>query len=196
MQMCGLDEAGRGALAGPLVAAAVVINAPIAKAIRSRGTKIKDGKLLKSIQREKIVELIKTSGAEIFVEVISTRQINNHGIGWANKEIFRRLIRKVAADRYIVDGNLKIRQARSIVDADATVLEVILAGIVAKVARDELMREIHTAFPHFGWKQNKGYGTQAHIEAIHHHGICRYHRTVFVNTALMNKHHGQGGTGH
>src|SRR3989338_11162235 len=108
MQKSGLDEAGRGALAGPLVAAAVVINEPIEKAIRERRERIKDGKLLKPAQREKIYSLIKDVGAEIFIEIISARQINNHGIGWANKEIFRRLIKKVSADSYIVDGNLKI----------------------------------------------------------------------------------------
>ena len=186
MQKSGLDEAGRGALAGPLVAAAVVINEPIEKAIRERRERIKDGKLLKPAQREKIYSLIKDVGAEIFIEIISARQINNHGIGWANKEIFRRLIKKVSADSYIVDGNLKIRKAQSIVDADATVLEVILAGIVAKVARDALMREIHDGFPHYGWSVNKGYGTKSHIEALKQYGPCRYHRSVFVTTALSS----------
>lgn len=179
MIVCGLDEAGRGALAGPLTAAAV---SNLQFSIRN--LKLKDGKLLTGQQREKIYKRLKKSGAEIQMEVISTRSINNHGIGWANREIFKRLIRKIPADRYIVDGNLKIRKAESIVDADATIPEVILAGIVAKVERDKIMRRLHKEFRHYHWKVNKGYGTSKHLEALKKCGPCRYHRSVFVTTAL------------
>lgn len=186
MRVCGLDEAGRGALAGPLVAAAVVLK-------KELKIKTKDGKLLRHDQREKIYRALKKSGAEIWVESVSTRQINNHGIGWANKEIFRQLIKKIEAEKYIVDGKLKIKvrgksdRIKSVVDADATVPEAILAGIAAKVERDRVMRQLHKEFRRYHWKINKGYGTQKHLEALRKYGPCRYHRSVFIATALNAK---------
>lgn len=177
MRLCGLDEAGRGALAGPLVAAAVI----------GQVSKIKDGKLLSPNQRNEIYSRLKKSGAQIYIETISSRSINNHGIGWANKEIFKRLIKKVLADKYIIDGNLKIKGAQSVVNGDATIPEVILAGIVAKVERDKIMCQLHKSFHRYHWEVNKGYGTLKHIEAIKNHGPCRYHRVVFVTTALRQK---------
>ncbi len=174
MKLCGLDEAGRGALAGPLVASAII----------GKLSRIKDGKLLKAEERQKIYRRLKKSGAEIYVEVISVRSINNHGIGWANRVIFKRLIKKIVADKFIIDGNLKIRGTESIVDADATIPEVILAGIIAKVERDKIMRELHKKFRRYHWKINKGYGTRKHLEALKKYGPCHYHRSVFVTTAL------------
>ncbi len=189
-RICGLDEAGRGAVAGPLVAAAVILASPPAKIAHLSETPLKDSKLLKSGQREKLCRALLRTGAEVSLEVISARQINNRGVGWANREIFKRLIRKVTADKYIVDGNLKIKvqgkseRIRSQVAADATIPEVILAGNVAKVERDKIMSDLHKDFRRYHWKINKGYGTKKHLGAIRQYGTCRYHRTVFVTTAL------------
>ena len=118
--------------------------------------------------------------------MISARQINNRGMGWANKEIFKRLIRKVEADKYIIDGNLKIKKAVSIVKADTKIPEVMAASIVAKVTRDKLMRELHKKHPKYGWKTNVGYGTRYHIGAIREFGVVHYHRSVFVRSAIKN----------
>lgn len=189
--ICGLDEAGRGALAGPLVAAAVMLHAS-RKTISTRaGSPLRDGKLLSAKQRGKIYSVLKQLESNISVEVISTRSINNHGIGWANREIFRRLIKKIDAESYIVDGKLKIgrikgktKKVTSVVDADATIPEVIAAGIVAKVERDRIMHTLHKEFPKFGWKQNAGYGTPDHIRALQLNRVSKYHRGVFVTTAL------------
>lgn len=187
--LCGLDEAGRGALAGPLVAAAVILNSqelPL-------NLPLKDGKLLTQEQRNKWHSALLKLKVQITTEIISARQINNHGIGWANKEIFRRLIKKVSADKYLVDGNLKLGRLNgktgkvfSQVDADANVPEVILAGIVAKVERDKIMAELHLKYPDYNWKQNAGYGTRTHLEAIKMFGKTRFHRDVFVTTAFKN----------
>lgn len=190
-RLCGLDEAGRGALAGPLVAAAVILPCCRNTISRRANITLRDGKLLRAPQRQKIYSVLKKLKAEIFVEVISTRSINNHGIGWANREIFRRLIKKIKSGRFIVDGNLKLgriagktNKVKSVVDADATIPEVIAAGIVAKVERDKIMSGLHNKFPHFGWKKNAGYGTPAHITAIRKYNTTRFHRGIFVTTAL------------
>lgn len=193
MRICGIDEAGRGALAGPLVAAAVVLPYSINKISRLTRIKVRDGKLLTAQARRKIYRALKKVKAEIFTEVISSRKINNHGIQRANREAIRSLIKRVEAHRYIVDGKLKLgriagktHKVRSVVDADATIPEVILAGIVAKVERDKIMSALHKQFPHYGWRANAGYGTRKHIEAIQIYNMTYYHRSIFVTTALRN----------
>jgi ribonuclease HII len=189
--ICGLDEAGRGALAGPLTAAAVVIpdgNFPI-----PRDIKIKDSKLLNSRQRNKVYRWIVRKKIPHAVETVSARQINTRGIGYCNKLVFKKLIKKITADEYIVDDKIKIKSAKrkvkSVVDADAQILPCILAGIVAKVTRDKLMTELgrQPRFKKYRWRINKGYGTKTHLEALKKHGKSRYHRDVFVTTALRGK---------
>lgn len=183
MKICGLDEVGRGALAGPLVAAIA--------AIPKAGLKLKDSKMLSKKRREELYREIMASGAETAVEIITVRQINNKGIGWANKEIFRRLIRKVRADRYIVDGNLKLycrnSKVKCVIKADKTRKSVMAAAIVAKVTRDRLMTNLHQKFPGYGWNKNVGYGTKDHIDAIKLRGTVQFHRDVFVTTVLKNE---------
>jgi len=193
-RICGIDEAGRGAIAGPLVAAAVILRCSIRKLRRVAKTPIRDGKTLTKGQRERIYLALKRLGAEMHIEVISTRQINNRGIQRANREVIRRLIKRIDADRYIVDGRIRLGRIRgktekiqTIVDADATIPEVILAGIVAKVKRDAIMRELDRTYPQYCWKVNAGYGTQAHINAILTCGMVHYHRSIFVTTALRKK---------
>lgn len=193
-RVCGIDEAGRGALAGPLVAAAVILLCPIYKIQRAAKTPIRDGKTLTKVQRERIYRALTTLGAEVNVEIVSARRINSRGIQRANRQAFRSLIKRVKADRYIVDGRIRIGRVRgkthkiqTMVDADATIPEVILAGIVAKVERDKIMRELDHEYPQYKWRSNAGYGTHKHIEAIIRHGTTRYHRSIFVTTALRSK---------
>ena len=184
MKICGLDEVGRGALAGPLVGAATILNSQIP--IHN----LNDSKRLNRKQRERLFQEIVNSGAEIAVEIISARQINNRGMGWANKEIFKRLIKRVNADRYIIDGNLQVKvkglskRIKSVIKADQTRKCVMAASIVAKVTRDEHMRKLHNEHVMYGWEKNAGYGTKVHIEAIKEYGVVKYHRDVFINTAL------------
>jgi len=185
--ICGLDECGRGAWAGPLVAAGVVLS----KSANQLTNKLKDSKKLNERQRKNIYKLILKHAKVVEVEIISTLQINNQGIGWANKEIFRRLIRKIEAHKYIVDGNLKFGRiknkkdkVKSMIKADSIIAEVMAASIVAKVTRDKLMHELHMKYPRYGWISNVGYGTKVHLKAISEQGICRFHRGVFVTTAL------------
>jgi len=123
-------------------------------------------------------------------ETIDVPEINEYGIGWANKELFIRLIQKTDASSYIIDGNLKVTVAqkniRSVCDADATIKEVMLAGNIAKVTRDHMMSAYAKQYPEYGWDHNAGYGTRGHIEAILKYGITPYHRIQFVKSALSH----------
>ncbi len=176
MIICGLDECGRGPLAGPIVAAAVILHKPI------RG--LNDSKQLKMEQRQRLFgKIIKNS--HYCVEMISVRQINSRGIGWANKVLFKRLSQKLKADKYIADGNLRLgKKIQSVVKADTKIQEVMAASIVAKVTRDKLMRALHEEFPNYGWQSNMGYGTKFHIASLKKHGPSIHHRKLFIRNAL------------
>jgi ribonuclease HII len=189
--ICGLDEVGRGALAGPLVAAAVIVSREQERTINKAGLHVRDSKILTAGQREKIALYADHIGIRHSIETISARIINNHGIGKANRVIFTNLIRRMDADLYIVDGNLRwgsVRPGhkviRSVPKADTNILPVMLAGIIAKVFRDRLMAGLHDRYPDYGWDRNAGYGTKIHIERLRTHGMCPQHRLVYVATAL------------
>lgn len=174
----GLDEAGRGAFAGPLVAACVVL--------KNENIFLRDSKKLSFLQREKAFVEISNNALLIDVEVINVHDINNFGLGRANIQIFENLITRNRGTKYIVDGNLKFQNKKitSMIDADAKIPGVMAAGIVAKVTRDRIMQKLHKEFPSFDWFNNKGYGTKFHIEALRQFGLTPHHRIQFVNTAL------------
>jgi ribonuclease HII len=191
MKICGLDEAGRGPLAGPLVAAGVILNAKF----RIYNLKLNDSKKVSQEKRERLYKAIVESGSIVKHEVISARQINNRGIGWANKEIFKKLIKRIDADKYIVDGPTSLfgnlgatlgvkKNIVFMVRADQKIKCVMAASIIAKVTRDRIMLKLHGEHPQYKWNVNMGYGTSDHIEAIKQYGVVRYHRDVYVSTVL------------
>lgn len=189
--ICGLDEVGRGALAGPLVAAAVILPADFSTRLGPLVRFLRDSKTVPAARRDELASVILAHALAVETVVIAVEQINARGIGWANREAFRRLIARIAADEYIVDGRVRppaprerAARVRCLVRADATVPEVSAASIVAKSRRDAIMRALHGEFPDFGWRHNVGYGTKAHIAALHAHGPSPHHRRVFVATAL------------
>jgi ribonuclease HII len=189
--ICGLDEAGRGALAGPLVVAAVAM--PVSFNFRHVAPDIvvKDSKLLSTSQRMLAYHVIERFSYRIAFEVISAEEINRSGINWANTEGFRRLIQDVKADQYIIDGRWKMPDlgakasiTQCMVHADESIPAVMAAGIAAKVKRDLIMQQLHLQYPLYQWSTNTGHGTQQHINAIKTHGLCGEHRLQFVRTAL------------
>ncbi len=135
--------------------------------------------------------MIRDIALVLTIESISVEEINAQGIGWANRTVFERLIMRIDAGRYIVDGNLKLanlgrraRRVRSIVRADETEQAVSAASIIAKVTRDRIMCDLHGDFPVYGWDHNAGYCTKMHLDALRQHGPCVHHRHRFVTTAL------------
>lgn len=191
--ICGIDEAGRGPLAGPIVAAALVIPSDFdIQAI--------DSKKLSEKRREAWADEFQERHPQIQTAVvqISVAEINTKGIGWANKEIFRRLILQLEADIYLVDGNLKLFQGfsphelapfgdkvsrvQNEIKGDERIPVIAAASILAKTHRDRIMRELHQTYPQYHWDKNKGYGSAQHISAIRTFGNTLHHRQQFVAT--------------
>lgn len=192
---CGLDEVGRGALAGPLVAAAVVLPVDIVERLGSLARFLRDSKTVPRARRAEVVAVVRHAALALAVAEISVAQIDAHGIGWANREAFARLIAAIGAEEYIVDGRVRphapperAARVRCLVRADALVPAVSAASLVAKVHRDTLMAGLHERFPLFGWVHNVGYGTPAHLAALRAHGPTPEHRELFVATALGEGH--------
>lgn len=176
-RLCGMDEVGRGAFAGPLVAAAAVLPH------RFRHPLLRDSKLLTAEQREVADAAIRRAALAVHVVQASAAEINERGIGWANVEVFRRLVDLVEADGYCADGNLRIRARRPVqcvIGGDRLVPAISAASIVAKVHRDALMRRLHAATPQYEWASNKGYGAPEHRAALLIHGPHAEHRALWV----------------
>jgi ribonuclease HII len=190
-QLCGLDEAGRGPLAGPLVAAGVIFPPDFVFAEVFPAIKFGDSKQLSAHQREAALSHIHEFALDVKVEIVTVDDINEQGIGWANRSAFERLILALEADRYVVDGNLKLnnlgkkaRRVETMVKADQVIQAVSAASIVAKVTRDRIMRDLHVEYPLYGWDHNAGYCTKEHLNAVRAHGTTIHHRRQFVTTAL------------
>lgn len=188
---CGLDEVGRGALAGPLVAAAVILPPDIRARLGPLARFLRDSKTVPRARREELAACIRGHALALEVVEVGVAEIDARGVGWANREAFRRLIALVDADEYVVDGRVRPpaaadRAARvyCLVRADARVPAVSAASLVAKVHRDALMRRLHERHAVFGWETNVGYGSAAHLAALRAHGPSPEHRAAFVTTAL------------
>lgn len=181
-RVAGVDEAGRGPLAGPVVAAAVVLNP------RKIPRGIADSKILTAVAREEIFgALCKT--AEISFAFGSVAAIDRINILQATLVAMRRAVRGLSApvDMVLVDGNMVPQkmpcEARPIVDGDALCLSIAAASIVAKVIRDRLMTRCDSVFEGYGLASHKGYSTKQHQEALTELGPCRLHRRSFWRVA-------------
>lgn len=192
--LCGLDEVGRGALAGPLVAGAAVLPSDIAERLGPLAPLLRDSKTLSRAQRQRVAVALREQAVCWRVAAVSVAEIESRGIAWANREAFRRLIVEVEAAEYVVDGvvlpidarapDARQRRVRCLARADATVPSVAAASILAKVWRDDLMVALDAEHPGYGWARNAGYGTAAHIAALRSLGPTPEHRSRFVTTVL------------
>lgn len=182
MLSCGIDEAGRGPLAGPVYAAAVILDP--ANPIRG----LRDSKLLNPEQRERLARQIRERALAWSVAWADVAEIDTLNILQATLLAMRRAVEGLTLlpVEAIVDGNQCPRLAcpvHAIVKGDRYVASISAASILAKTARDALLIELHQLYPRYGFAQNKGYGTAEHIAALQAHGPCAIHRMTFAPVA-------------
>jgi ribonuclease HII len=176
--LAGIDEAGRGPLAGPVVAACVALE----PGARLRG--IRDSKTLTAREREEAEPRIRAAAVAIGVGIASVVEVDAFNIRMASLLAMRRSFEALGLmpQGLLVDGRDTIwtdAPCEAVVDGDARSLAVAAASIVAKVTRDRLMDEDSELYPAYGFAQNKGYGTPEHLEALRVHGPCTIHRKSF-----------------
>jgi len=184
----GIDEVGRGAFAGPIVAAGVVYKSNFRHPFLSR---VNDSKLLSPKQREELSEKIISNALFFAIESIDASYINKHGIGKANIAVFRKVLKSMLKNfndlnhfilidgfhcKYLPGG---IKKQKAIIKGDRKSLSIASASIIAKVYRDGLMRNHSSTYPNYNFAKNKGYGTLEHRNAIKSNGLCDIHRTSF-----------------
>ncbi|MEP0546321.1 MAG: ribonuclease HII [Rhodothermales bacterium] len=177
--VAGVDEAGRGCLAGPVVAAAVVF------APGTRIVGLDDSKKLTPVVREGLIDRIVAEALAVGIGQCSPAEIDELNILHASLEAMRRAVHDLALapDCLLIDGNKAIEEApwpqETVVKGDARSLSIAAASIVAKVTRDRLMVRLHDDFPAYGWAGHKGYPTAAHYDALRLHGPSPHHRRSF-----------------
>ncbi|WP_108783926.1 ribonuclease HII [Wolbachia endosymbiont of Bemisia tabaci] len=182
--IAGVDEVGRGPLAGPVISAAVIFT--------DRDTVIdgiNDSKKLTPKCRQVLYEKI-TSVAKFGIGMASVEEIDSYNILQATKLSMKRALVNLdlELDYVLVDGNqpLEVKwQTKSIVNGDSLSISIAAASIVAKVTRDRLMEELHNKHPQYNWYKNKGYGTKEHLSAIGLHGITKHHRKNFAPIRIL-----------
>jgi len=177
-RIAGVDEAGRGALAGPLVAAAVIMPT-------KRIVGIKDSKLLSPKKRQALFKLIKKEAVAWGVASVSNKQIDKIGINPANRLVMQKAIKILKSKPHyvLIDGNLIIQSQiphQSVVNGDYKIYCIAAASILAKVHRDNQMLKNHQKFPNYGFDRHKGYGTAFHQKMIKQRGSCPLHRQTFL----------------
>lgn len=180
----GLDEVGRGALAGPIVAAAVVL--PDEMTLDDLPWReVADSKTLTARKREELARAILDGATACAVALLDAPIIDEIGIGPANRMVMEAALRDIERccepDFLLIDA-LTIDHALpqiGIIDGDARSLSVAAASIVAKVHRDAIMTSLSGAWPGYGWERNKGYGVAAHLDALRCDGPCEHHRYSF-----------------
>ena len=181
--VCGIDEAGRGPLAGPVVAAAVILP----DGIELPG--VNDSKKITEKKREVLFDFVKEHALAWGIGEASEAEIDEINILQATFLAMRRAVDalQISADFALVDGNrisgLDI-PSECVIGGDGKVLSIAAASILAKVTRDHYMREMAKQYPQYGFEKHKGYGTKAHYAAIEQYGICPLHRKTFLKKVL------------
>jgi len=177
-ELCGIDEAGRGPLAGPLIMAGVILYDPIEG--------IGDSKQLTEKKREKLFETIIKDCAYHIVS-FDAETIDEIGISSCLIQGIKEIMRTLPAEKYLFDGNTSfgIEGLEHRVKADHDIPQVSAASILAKVTRDRFMIEMAKRFPQYSFEKHKGYGTREHVEAIKMHGYSPLHRKSFKIKSLQ-----------
>jgi ribonuclease HII len=176
--VAGIDEAGRGPLAGPVVAAAVILPP------NYFNSEIKDSKKLKPAQRESLFEIIQHEAVAIGIGITGAEMIDQLNILNATLQTMKEAVLELPSlpDLLLIDGNHKIPMItpqKAIIKGDALSISIAAASIIAKVTRDRIMEMYHRQYPQYNFHRNKGYGTKEHITAIKKFGVCKIHRKSF-----------------
>ncbi len=171
-KICGIDEAGRGPVAGPLVMAGVVLEQTIEN--------LADSKKLSHKKREYLFDKI-IEASKYHIVVIDSSQIDDIGISACLANGLKNIVENLTGFDYLFDGNCTfgVKNLRTMIKADETIDEVMAASILAKVTRDKLMQDYDRSYSNYGFGSHKGYGTKAHIHAISQYGRCDIHRKSF-----------------
>lgn len=181
--ICGIDEAGRGPLAGPVVAAAVILPKD------ARLLYVNDSKKLSEKKREELYDVIMREAVSVGVGIASPERIDEINILQADYEAMRDAVSQLTPqpdlllNDAVIIPQLTMKQI-SIIKGDAKSLSIASASIIAKVTRDRLMYEYDKMYPEYGFASNKGYGSKAHIAAIKEHGACPIHRRTFIKNFI------------
>ena len=182
-----IDEAGRGPLAGPVVAACVVIDQGFVLSDELKD--VKDSKKLSEKKREALFDIINSEFSQVGVGVCDHKTVDRINILQASFLAMKKAIGALRKkpEMIILDGkfpipNLSLRQ-EPIIKGDARIFSIAAASIIAKVTRDRLMRKYHEAHPLYGFDKHKGYGTKQHMESLKKHGPCAIHRQSFAPVA-------------
>lgn len=187
--VAGVDEVGRGPLAGPIVACAVILDLNCLE--DDLILEINDSKKLSEKKREELAVIIKEKAINYYISSSSNTEIDTKGISYANNKIFLESCTKleltpslVLSDGYLVK-NLSLPN-KAVIKGDTKSASIAAASIVAKVYRDNLMKEYGIKYPHYAFDENSGYGTSKHIEGLKEVGPCEIHRLSFLKNILGN----------
>jgi ribonuclease HII len=184
--IAGVDEAGRGPCAGPLVISAVILRDPFAPEL----AEIRDSKEISEAKREKLFDVIYSVAQSVSVIIVPPDEIDQRGVHAANLDGMRRAVNGldlrpnyVLTDGYAIEG-LAIPNI-AVWKGDQVVTAISAASIIAKVTRDRMMIELDSQYPQYGFAKHKGYITAAHTAALQEHGPCPQHRRSFSNIAAL-----------
>jgi ribonuclease HII len=192
VRLAGIDEAGRGPLAGPVVAAAVIFDRDyLTEQAAGELAGLTDSKVLNAARRDKYYNiLINTPSAEIGIGIMDAAEIDRINILRATHKAMAAAADQVNPDFSLVDG-LPVRglpcKSKNIVKGDALSISISAASIVAKVTRDRILGELDTVYPQYGFARHKGYGTREHLDALSKHGATPVHRKTFAPVAALNQ---------
>lgn len=191
-RLAGIDEAGRGPLAGPVVAAAVIFDPEYIQAeLEPTFGRLTDSKAMTEARREEYFQVLTESvHVDIGIGIVEAEEIDRINILQATHKAMAKAASSISPQFALVDG-LPVKglpcESRSIVKGDALSISISAASIIAKVTRDQILTELDAKYPEYGFAKHKGYGTAQHLAALRQHGATPHHRKSFKPVAELNQ---------
>ena len=181
--LCGIDEAGRGSVAGSLFVCGVILSPKIPQDLKAN---LKDSKTLSQKRRDELAPQIKEY-CQFHLVKTTAYQIDKMGLSLAIRESLLEIMANLKADCYCFDGNcnFQIPHLQTLIKGDLKIPTISAASILAKNAKDSEMQELHKIYPQYHFDENKGYGTKAHLQSIKEYGYCPHHRKSYKLKALQ-----------